>query len=211
MRLAVLTTDTPHHRWFIAGLAMAPVVVLYERRAGKSVPFMEAEQDAPFGDVRLPERKAMIEVHSANQPGVPEYLRANGIEAAISFGIGKLLRSTFAAPPLGTINVHRGIIERYRGLDSEFWAVHRGERDHIGTTLHFVDDDLDTGAVVAQRRCQPRRFTDLRFATTALQLANEMLKDWPRKGEKRAPGEYFGAMTAAQKAEAFERSAQWTR
>jgi hypothetical protein len=56
----------------------------------------------------------------------------------------------FGVPRLGTINVHRGITPHYRGEDTIFWALQNRDFDHVGVTIHFVDQAVDTGPVIAQ-------------------------------------------------------------
>jgi methionyl-tRNA formyltransferase len=46
------------------------------------------------------------------------------------------------------INVHGGHLPDYRGNHCFFWALYRGDFAKIGSTLHFVDRDLDTGDII---------------------------------------------------------------
>lgn len=50
------------------------------------------------------------------------------------------------APRIGSFNLHPGPLPRYAGLNTVSWAIYNGERRH-GVTLHWMDADLDTGAV----------------------------------------------------------------
>ena len=45
------------------------------------------------------------------------------------------------------LNVHMGIAEKYRGLDSNLWAFYHHDYKSIGVTLHKLDRRLDTGQV----------------------------------------------------------------
>jgi len=53
------------------------------------------------------------------------------------------------------LNYHAGITPRYRGMNSGYWALARGDRANFGATVHLVDAGIDTGAVVAQVRGEP--------------------------------------------------------
>ena len=57
----------------------------------------------------------------------------------------KLIKILFQFFKFGLINVHRGIINKYRGLDSDLWAIYHKDLDNIGVTIHKVDENLDTG------------------------------------------------------------------
>ncbi len=45
------------------------------------------------------------------------------------------------------INVHRGITEKYKGLDSDLWAIYHGDYENIGVTIHRVSSNLDAGEI----------------------------------------------------------------
>ena len=46
-------------------------------------------------------------------------------------------------------NIHPSLLPKYRGLRTHARALADGEREH-GATVHFVDPELDAGAIVAQ-------------------------------------------------------------
>lgn len=47
------------------------------------------------------------------------------------------------------INLHSGILPKYRGILATFWAILHGETD-AGCTLHYVSDgSIDTGDIVS--------------------------------------------------------------
>lgn len=56
-----------------------------------------------------------------------------------------------AIPRIGTLNAHPGLLPDYRGIDCGAWAVHNGDWDKLGNTLHWVDAGVDTGPIVARR------------------------------------------------------------
>jgi methionyl-tRNA formyltransferase len=58
--------------------------------------------------------------------------------------------AVFGIPPLGTINLHRGITPEYRGEHTFFWPILRRDYEKVGVTLHYIDDGIDTGDVLAQ-------------------------------------------------------------
>jgi folate-dependent phosphoribosylglycinamide formyltransferase PurN len=48
------------------------------------------------------------------------------------------------------LNLHAGITPRYRGVHGGYWALAEGRPELAGTTLHLVDEGIDTGGIVAQ-------------------------------------------------------------
>lgn len=56
-----------------------------------------------------------------------------------------------ATPAKGTINFHAGPLPTYRGIYTFSWAIINGEKEY-GVAWHLVDEDIDTGEVLFQRR-----------------------------------------------------------
>lgn len=80
----------------------------------------------------------------------------------IVHGTGILKAETFGLAPL-TVNLHCGVLPEYRGHDSTFWALHAGDVDQVGASLHVIDAGVDTGKLIAVARvpCTPGE-SDLR-------------------------------------------------
>jgi methionyl-tRNA formyltransferase len=62
-----------------------------------------------------------------------------------------LPRSVFTLPPLGTVNIHASLLPRYRGPAPIQRAIEAGEKE-TGVTIFRIDDGVDTGAILTQRR-----------------------------------------------------------
>jgi len=163
MRLALLTTRTLHHAWFLRELnAEYPVGLVLEETRAVSPPFavahpFEAERDAYerqrwFSE--QPEASAWgarpLRFVSLNEPEAVAQLRSFRPDIAVVFGTGRLSPEVIAACPGGLINLHGGDPERYRGLDTHLWAIYHGDVSGLVTTLHVVDSTLDTGAIVGK-------------------------------------------------------------
>ncbi len=52
-------------------------------------------------------------------------------------------------PRWGFLNVHPSLLPHYRGPYPQFWALRRGDR-RFGVTIHFMDEQLDTGDIATQ-------------------------------------------------------------
>ena len=56
-----------------------------------------------------------------------------------------------AAAKLGAINFHPSYLPRCRGAHPIYWAIASGE-PHSGISCHLMEETIDTGPIVAQRR-----------------------------------------------------------
>lgn len=66
----------------------------------------------------------------------------------IAFTGGGLLRGPLlAVAPHGVLNVHMGVLPRYRGMDVVEWPLLEGRPDEVGLTVHRMDSGLDTGPI----------------------------------------------------------------
>ncbi|HVN59793.1 MAG TPA: formyltransferase family protein [Gaiellaceae bacterium] len=159
MRVALLTTDTSHHAYYAWKLAerfpLAAIVLetdpivppfevahpFEERRDA-----FEREHLAGFGGPLT----ELAQVHEAPRVAEAEaLLRALSPDAAIVFGT-RIVPPDVASISSVCLNLHGGNPEHYRGLDTHLWAIYHGDFANLVTTLHVVDDGLDTGAIVAQ-------------------------------------------------------------
>lgn len=57
----------------------------------------------------------------------------------------------FAAPRLGTLNVHDSLLPKYAGFAPLNWALINGETE-VGVTAHVMDEELDRGEIILQER-----------------------------------------------------------
>jgi methionyl-tRNA formyltransferase len=66
---------------------------------------------------------------------------------------GPLLRASGA----GVLNAHMGILPAYRGMDVIRWAIleHQRPQAYLGVTVHFMDEGVDTGPILATTRIEP--------------------------------------------------------
>jgi methionyl-tRNA formyltransferase len=67
------------------------------------------------------------------------------------FWTRRISRAVLEAAPLGAVGVHPSLLPRHRGPDPYFWAIESGDLE-TGVTAHRLDENYDTGAILAQRR-----------------------------------------------------------
>lgn len=66
------------------------------------------------------------------------------------FWTRKVPASFRAVAKLGAIGVHPSLLPRHRGPDPYFWAIDAGD-EVSGVTAHELEDEYDTGAILARR------------------------------------------------------------
>lgn len=62
-----------------------------------------------------------------------------------------LPREIFSIPSKGTFNLHGSLLPRYRGAAPIQWSLINGENE-TGVTTFFLDDKVDTGRIIVQRK-----------------------------------------------------------
>lgn len=110
---------------------------------------------AEWNNAAIPDAEVM-EVESLNTPEMRERLAALQVDAVVVSGTGILGKKLIeAVRPGPIINIHCGITPRYRGTHGAFWAVVNADWDNIGTTIHYIDEGIDTGGILSQGAFRP--------------------------------------------------------
>ncbi len=85
----------------------------------------------------------------------PEVLRlilSRRPDAALSFFWPRRIpNALLEALPLGAYGTHPSLLPRWPGPDPYYWAVREGDRES-GVSLHRLDAEYDTGAIIRQTR-----------------------------------------------------------
>jgi len=90
------------------------------------------------------------EVHATiNSPEAIQAVERVRPLIAIAAGAGILRQRILAAPRLGTLNAHMGILPAYRGMNACEWSAFH--RDAAGCSVFWVDEGIDTGPIIATR------------------------------------------------------------
>jgi folate-dependent phosphoribosylglycinamide formyltransferase PurN len=70
----------------------------------------------------------------------------------------------------GALNRHLGLSPRYRGSDCPMWALYENDLENMGFTIHFVNEKVDGGAVVMQKKAPLDRTKDFSRTIADIQL-----------------------------------------
>lgn len=105
------------------------------RAAGVEALFLDPKQD---GDREAFDRR------------IVQTLQARGVELVCNAGYMRILSPVFVRAFAGrAINVHPSLLPAFPGLHAQRQALAAGVKI-AGVTVHFVDEGIDTGAIVAQ-------------------------------------------------------------
>ena len=64
------------------------------------------------------------------------------------FGVGILREPFLKKLPNRLFNMHLGDPEIYRGSSCNFWPIYQGKLQHLSTTIHRIDQGVDTGDIL---------------------------------------------------------------
>ena len=104
-----------------------------------------------FGDStpRLRREDLVARVPHINHPDVVVLVDSLRPDVIAVFGTSLIRGPLLKRGRLGIFNLHGGLSPQYRGADCTFWALHNGEPEQVGCSLHRIDAGIDTGALVA--------------------------------------------------------------
>lgn len=155
--LHIVTTSLPRPRTLLERLKKTyhfagPTGLLASIRARLPRPF------SPLPAPRLADevaRRVPSAVHmhysDLHTPECLTRLRALRPDLGLVFACYRLRRALFAIPRLGTLNLHLGKAPEFRGSSPGFYELLAGIPE-VGVTVHRVDDGLDSGPILLQRR-----------------------------------------------------------
>ncbi len=129
------------------------------------VALVVSRPDRPVGRRRVMTAPPVVE--TARRLGIPVLqprklkseaflasIREVGPEAGVVVAYGRLLPpELLAIPPRGFVNVHPSVLPRHRGPSPIQWALVSGDRV-TGVTTMLVDEGMDTGPILLQRRVE---------------------------------------------------------
>lgn len=79
-------------------------------------------------------------------------LRDAGVELVVLAGLMRILKSPMlAAFPRQIVNIHPSLLPKFPGLEAWKQALAASETE-TGCTVHYVDQEIDHGDIIAQRK-----------------------------------------------------------
>ncbi len=194
MKLLFLTSGSTHHWYFLN--------FLKSHNVDFDFVLSETEKISPKFDVKSKwekkietfEKKRWKEMIKINLKKIKYVKNINNDESVrimqkikpdlgVVFGTRKINDKIFKLFKYGMINVHRGITQKYRGIDCELWPIYYNDLKNIGVTIHRIDKQLDTGEIIKQENIKEfinLKCFKLRAITTelAVKLVHNFLKSF---------------------------------
>lgn len=133
----------------VAGQLLFMGAVLPRLRRAGAARVDEICREHGLGRAAIPEDRVR-RVPSVNSDAARQALRELGPAVIVVNGTRIIGRQTLAAVDAPFINLHAGITPQYRGVHGGYWALAEGRPELAGSTVHLVDEGVDTGAVLAQ-------------------------------------------------------------
>src|SRR4051794_23260769 len=114
---------------------------------------------------------------AARDAAIADWLDAQGVELVVLAGYMAILSAAFIQRfRERVINVHPSLLPAFAGLGAVQQAIDYGVKVY-GVTVHFVDEGVDTGAIILQRAAELQS-TDAATALAALRpIEHALLPD----------------------------------
>jgi len=206
--------------WFqaLVYLLGLPALAWLEARSQKKISVL-LEDDGTMPscvDGSLPSGVEVISLDDLNHPQAVTRLKEAGITSALVYGTS-ILKSDSLGVLGKVLNIHMGLVPRYRGSKSEFWALSRNDFENIGWTLHECTLKLDGGGIVAQGKVAPPSSSPSECRAKSLKsLAQELEKLWRdhETGRRTATpqeqvGELFSTPSILDRWRFWRKTGQW--
>ena len=225
MKIIILTTNTLHHKFLIKSLneisGIEVVVIFVHNKNKKNKYFSKFQKNEYkfemrkfFNNKSYKIKNKIYYEENVNSKKVVDLIKKQKPDLGILFGTKKVSVKVINAFKKKLINVHRGIMQKYRGLDSEFWAIFNDDYKIIGTTIHFVNSHLDKGKIIFEEKLKLKRNMkcyQLRFYTTLIAIKNikKVISYFPIKNlktlKKQKVGKYYSKIPYKIKVEACKK------
>jgi methionyl-tRNA formyltransferase len=97
------------------------------------------------------------EVNQINSAETIDILAELAPDLIISIRYGQILKeNVINIPKKGVINLHSGILPKYKGVMATFWALKNNDSE-VGTTLHTIENaSIDTGRIIKTSKMKSR-------------------------------------------------------
>ena len=114
-------------------------------------PILDIAREFGVPNAYLPPGRFRTRLEPAAEAELVEMLRDAKVELVVLAGFMRVLKEQMlSAFPRRIINVHPSLLPKFPGLEAWKQALVAGEKV-TGVTIHFVDEQIDHGDVIAQR------------------------------------------------------------
>jgi methionyl-tRNA formyltransferase len=127
----------------VVGVITAP-----DRPAGRG----QATRQSAVKTYALEQGLRVLQPENLKNEEFLDELRSLGANLQIVVAFRMLPKKVWAMPQYGTFNLHASLLPDYRGAAPINWAIIKGET-RTGVTTFFIDEKIDTGAIILQTEC----------------------------------------------------------
>jgi phosphoribosylglycinamide formyltransferase-1 len=114
-------------------------------------PILDIAREFQVPNAYLPPGQFRTRLEPAVESELAKMLVDAGVELVVLAGFMRVLKSPMLqAFPRRIVNIHPSLLPKFPGLEAWKQALVAGERS-TGCTVHYVDDKIDHGDVIAQR------------------------------------------------------------
>lgn len=175
MRAVLLTSSFPRHAWVASALAreMDLVGVWQEEKTFKPERYAGSDEDLRIIQAHFAARDeaeardfggdgtpvlapgatlTRVGGNGCNDPGEIARMLALAPDVGLVFGTGILKAPLIQAFEGRLLNIHLGLSPYYKGAGTNFWPLVNREPEYVGATIHYIDEGIDTGPMVAHVR-----------------------------------------------------------
>ena len=161
MSYFAITSNHPRHVKFLETLydhIDVPLVIVVDKG-----PITQEEADYFNSNLSLLHRTNILRCskHQLHSNFVLQSLSKMDSKVGFVFGAPLLRKEIFELPEYGCVNIHTGMVNHYRGVDSSLWAMHDNNPDLIGATLHYIDKSIDAGEIISMDNISLDRYDNL--------------------------------------------------
>lgn len=121
---------------------------------------------------KIPEEKIKL-VRSVNDADTISLIKSIDPEIIIVNNTRILKKDILQSVKGHFINIHSGILPEYRGYSGGYGALVNNDKKNCGSTIHFVDEGIDTGSIICQGQIDVET-EDNYFTYSFLHLAKEI-------------------------------------
>lgn len=213
-RIIILSTDTIHHRYYINKIIDEGYfvdTVIFEKLQTKHEHSIFEIQETNFEmtnffeniNIEIDNKVNIYKVSNINDDDVVNIINDFNPKVCLVFGTSLIKDKVLSLFNKNIFNVHRGIPQFYRGLDSDLWAINDNNWSKIGTTIHKVDKKLDTGDYVYNKVLKLKKgmkLHQIRYYTTMLacDITIKLLEDFFNENlaliKQESVGKYYSKM-----------------
>ena len=112
--------------------------------------FIKRQEHPALSQYAKKKNVSYCEYKKADKEKFRQWLKGLSPDILVLHLVPVLDEDVFNIPKYKTVNLHPSLLPRYRGSNPYFWSYYNMDMN-AGMTLHFIDKNIDTGEIIAQR------------------------------------------------------------